>query len=276
MRAKHRPAASCMSSTGNPACNLGVCPARGHTGNLSVHGRVPAQWSTLARAGLFLAGWSVRFRLDLLYSPAPWSPSPSALWSWVVRPLPPSTASECGGGWVPSRGSCGRAGGGDPGFPFPAGSPLCSTLGCPAARSLAPAHIPAVMLWVSGLELLSVRGTGFSQHGGFFGDGDWRGGSWKGPTGLCTGRLLPGAAGSVTRVFGQITSPLRVRLRVVVPHPALSFPSWASVSTSVRGESHTQCSPRPYGLAFRGGRRWDAGGGNTNGRPARSLVHYRT
>lgn len=44
------------------------------------------------------------------------------------------------------------------------GSPLWSALGCPDAQSLAPAHIPAMMLWVSGLELLSVRGTEFSQH----------------------------------------------------------------------------------------------------------------
>lgn len=48
--------------------------------------------------------------------------------------------------------------------PLPSpGSPLCHPLGCPAAQSLAPAHIPAVTLWVSGLELVSVRGTEFSQ-----------------------------------------------------------------------------------------------------------------
>lgn len=40
---------------------------------------------------------------------------------------------------------------------------IVSPLSCPAAQSLAPAYIPAVTLWVSGLELVSVRGTEFSQ-----------------------------------------------------------------------------------------------------------------
>lgn len=48
--------------------------------------------------------------------------------------------------------------------PFPGlDSPLCCPLGCPAAQSLAPAHIPVVTLRVSGLELVSVRGIEFSQ-----------------------------------------------------------------------------------------------------------------
>ena len=84
-------------------------------------------------------------------------------------PRTPPAASKCGGCWLPSQGSCGRGGGGGGvvetgAFPFPGlDSPLCCPLGCPAARSLAPAHIPVVTLRVSGLELVSVRGIEFSQ-----------------------------------------------------------------------------------------------------------------
>lgn len=42
----------------------------------------------------------------------------------------------------------------------------CVALGCPAARSLAAARIPVVALRVSGVELVSVRGTEFSQDRG--------------------------------------------------------------------------------------------------------------
>ncbi|XP_077619680.1 syndecan-3 [Crocuta crocuta] len=64
-----------------------------------------------------------------------------------------------------------------------------SPLSCPAAQSLAPAHIPAVTLWVSGLELVSVRGTEFSQDlKAFWGQG-LRGaggrGYTKSPANLC-------------------------------------------------------------------------------------------
>lgn len=48
--------------------------------------------------------------------------------------------------------------------PFPVQALHCvAPLGCPAAQSLAQAHIPSVVLWVSGLKLVSVRGMAFSQ-----------------------------------------------------------------------------------------------------------------
>lgn len=96
--------------------------------------------------------------------PGRWGPLPSRC---RLRAPHPAAASECGGCPVPSQGSCGRRGGAETVPPPPRlpglGCPLCSPLGRPAAQSLAPAHIPVVMLWVSGLELVSVRGTEFSQ-----------------------------------------------------------------------------------------------------------------
>lgn len=99
--------------------------------------------------------------------PRTWGPWPLPTDAAAASaPRTPPAASKCGECWVPSQGSCGQWGGGveTGAAPFPGlDSPLCCPLGCPAARSLAPAHIPVVTLRVSGLELVSVRGIEFSQ-----------------------------------------------------------------------------------------------------------------
>lgn len=105
------------------------------------------------------------------------SPRPSALWDLGAGGPCPADAAfvpltlrqpvNVAGAQFPARAAVDGVGGRRP-FPPPPrlpglGCPLCSPLGRPAAQSLAPAHIPVVMLWVSGLELVSVRGTEFSQ-----------------------------------------------------------------------------------------------------------------
>lgn len=84
-----------------------------------------------------------------------------------MRPLRPSPlqqqpATAVGAGF-PARAAVDRLGVDTEAAPFPAWLSIVQPLWPPAARSLAPAHIPGVRLWVSGLELVSVRGTEFSQ-----------------------------------------------------------------------------------------------------------------
>lgn len=111
-------------------------------------------------------------QLGLLCSPHSPPPQASALWDLgsvapslagaVLMPLI-SSHEWVWGCWLSGQGSCGWVGVGTESPPPGPGSPLCSPLGCLAARSLAPAHIPTVMLWVSRVDLVSVRGTEFSQ-----------------------------------------------------------------------------------------------------------------
>lgn len=100
--------------------------------------------------------------------------------------------------------------------PFPGlDSPLCCPLGCPAAQSLAPAHIPVVTLRVSGLELVSVRGIEFSQDSMGTGVvvGCWWGWSLWGSRGLCGDHPASRSGCEVPPcVTGLMASPLNAAL----------------------------------------------------------------
>lgn len=198
-----------MSTTGNPACpqpGLVCCPGIKQATFWS-SGGCQTSGATLARADRFSGGMVCHFQAGLLDNPSPSSPKPvcslgPGFWgpfpSRCSLPAPHPLQQQVNAvGAGPQPGQLWPGGGWRPRLPLPGpGCPLCSDRGCPAARSLARAHIPAVTLRVSGLELLSVRGPGFSQRGRFLGTGTGGEEAHGDPrVSLCTDGMLPGAGG---------------------------------------------------------------------------------